>query len=253
MKSDSYDSVMNDPAAVRREVRMSSAQVSGLSKGELAMALAYEVEPLTGIPASEAEVDFRLVDGDDPTVCVYDLALRRRSSRANSSFSRFLPALVAAAVLALLSIAVDAVMMRSDLSSLGKELETRRALDAKIKGVLRAEKTALDEVSSLRSERKAFIAAQEKVSSLRSAWMSLLECIARSCAGDGVLTSLVSDSPFKAKIKATAVSPAAAAEITARLSESCSAAFWRVIPGSAVTGRDASTVVFECGVEYARD
>ena len=76
------DSVMDDPSAFRQQVRIAAVQVTGLRPDELAAALAYEVEPLSGIPAAEAELAYSPVVDPDPTVRVYDVAVRRRKNRA---------------------------------------------------------------------------------------------------------------------------------------------------------------------------
>ena len=47
-----------DANAFRQQVRMAAVQVTGLRQDELAMALAYEVEPFSGVPAGDAEVAY---------------------------------------------------------------------------------------------------------------------------------------------------------------------------------------------------
>ena len=71
------DSVMDDPSAFRQQVRMAAVQVTGLRPDELSTALAYEIEPFSGIPAAEAELAYSPVVDPDPTVSVYDVAVRR--------------------------------------------------------------------------------------------------------------------------------------------------------------------------------
>ena len=122
MKKDSVGSVMADPSAFRTEVRMASVQVSGLTRREIEMALAYEVEPISLIPASEAQVDFNQIEGDDPAVVRYSVAVRRRTKGKTISGKRPVKTLVALGFLILAFIAVDAVVLSRSISSLESSL-----------------------------------------------------------------------------------------------------------------------------------
>lgn len=250
MKDKVQHSVMDDPSAFRRQVRMSAVQTAGLARHEIEMALAYEVEPVSGIPASEAEVAFRLLATDDPTVCVYEVSVRRRSRGKTSSGGRAVRILAAAGIAVLCAVAVDAVLMFRSHSALGRELECRKRLDEGVRKVVRAERAARAAAERLRASRRAAAEAQGKAAAMRSAWHGILGEIASSCGGKAVLTEISSDAPFRARIKAVAVSPQAAADVMAALSSGAGGLKWRVVPGSTVAGADDATAVFECGVEY---
>lgn len=250
MKKDSVGSVMADPSAFRTEVRMASVQVSGLTRREIEMALAYEVEPISLIPASEAQVDFNQIEGDDPAVVRYSVAVRRRAKGKTISGKRPVKILVALGVLILAFIAVDAVVLSRSISSLESEKFRRAHLDAQIKAARREESSLRAETARLKAEREAVVASHNKVASLRSAWPKVLKSLASSCDGKAVVTSIESREPFKLKLYATAVSSAAAAEVTALFSSVAAKEGWRVIPGSTVSISEEATARFDCEVTY---
>lgn len=250
MKNKMHQSVMDDPSSFRRQVRMSSVQTAGLAKHEIEMALAYELEPVSGIPAAEAEVQYIVIADEDPSVCVYDVAVRRGGAGKVSTGKRTVKILSAVGVAILCAIIVDAAFTLRELSSLKKELVARRHLDEKVKSIVRAEKAARDEAQRIRISRKNAADAQEKAAKLRLAWHGILSQIASSCGGNAVVTEVSSKAPFSARMKATAVSPQAAADVMANLSAGANDKKWRVVPGSTVAGADDETAVFECEVAY---
>lgn len=250
MKKNGVESVMDDPMAFRTQVRMASVQVSGLSRGEIEMALAYEVEPVSLIPASEAEVDFKQVEGDDPSVAVYNVAVRKRIGKKAISGKRHIKVLSVIGVLILAFIAADAIILNRSLASLKSERLVRSRLDAKIKAARREESALRAETERLKAARAAAIAAQERVSSLRGAWLKVLGALASSCDGKAVVTALESKVPFKFKINATAVSASAATDVMASFSRSAAKEGWRVSPGSTVSGAEEAMAKFDCEVTH---
>lgn len=60
----------------RQRVRMPEVQVAGLSEAELQSALAYEVEPFSGIPSALAEIEYGNL-GTDPRGLTLSLTRRR--------------------------------------------------------------------------------------------------------------------------------------------------------------------------------
>ncbi|MBO7683387.1 MAG: hypothetical protein J6T51_01520 [Kiritimatiellae bacterium] len=243
-------SVADDPSAFRQRVRMAAVQVAGLRPDELEMALAYEVEPSSGIPASEAEISFRLLADDDPTVRVYEVAVRRRVAERADAGGRFLRPLAALGALVVLLVAVDAVRVARTISALSLDVATCERLDAKVKAVQREAKSARDEARALRAGREAAQAAREEVARMRSAWPRLLRSIAQACGDRAVLTSLVSDGSFRAKFSATTVSPRVAADVMVELSRAAAKVGWRVEPGSVAASERGSTTSFDCEVVH---
>ena len=241
-------SVMDDPTAFRQQVRMAAVQVAGLKPSELEMALAYEVEPSSGIPAAEAELEFRLLAGDDPTVRVYEVAVRRRRAKAATGGERFLKPLILFGAVVILGVAADAVHVLWETSQLSRDVALRERLDAKVKAVQREARCARDEAQAVRANREAAARAQEEVARLRFAWPRLLRSIAQSCGDRAVLTSLSSDGAFRAKFSATTVSPRTAADVMVELSKAAGDAGWRVVPGATATSERGTTTSFDCEI-----
>lgn len=250
MSRDAALSVMDDPTSFRQQVRMAAVQVTGLKTSELEMALAYEVEPSSGIPAAEAEIEFRLLADDDPTVRVYEVAMRRRKAKSATGGERFVKPLSILGVIVVLGVAVDAAYTLWTRSGLEREVAACERLDAKVKAVQREAKSARDEAQAVRARREAAMKAQDDVARLRSAWPRLLRSIAQSCGDRAVLTSLSSDGAFRVKFSATTVSPRSAADVMVELSKAAAKAGWRVVPGSTSTSEHGTTTSFDCEIFY---
>ena len=243
-------SVMDDPSAFRQQVRMAAVQVAGLKPSELEAALAYEVEPSSGIPAAEAEIGFRLLTDDDPTVRVYEVAVRRRKAQSAAGAERFVRPLMILGVVVLALVAVDAVVTLRTQSRLARDVAERERLDARIKAVQREARAAREEAQGVRAKREAAVKAQDDVARYRAAWPELLDAIAESCGGGAVLTSLESGGPFRVKMRATAVSPRAAADVMVSLAAAAGKKGWRVRPGATAVSARGTTTTFECEIEY---
>ena len=211
------DSVMDDPSAFRQQVRIAAVQVTGLRPDELAAALAYEVEPLSGIPAAEAELDYTPVVDADPTVRVYDVAVRRRKGRAGTGGSRFLLPLVILGILVLLVAGADFVRTSARLRALKKDVAAQGALQAQ-----------LDAVRS---------------------YAEILDTIASACGERAVLTSLGGDA-FAIRLSGVAVTADAAAETLVALTEAAAKQGWRVAPGPIAVRTPGLTAEFTCEVAH---
>ena len=242
--------VRDDPSAFRQQVRMAAVQVAGLKPSELEMALAYEVEPSSGIPAAEAEIAFRLLTDDDPTVRVYEVAIRRRIGKAASGGERCVRLLAIVGVVVIALVAVDAARVLWTQSRLSSDVALRLRLDAKVKAVQREAKDARDEARGVRARREAAAKAQDDVARFRAAWPELLEAIASSCGDRAVLTSLSSGGPFRVKMTATAVSPRAAADVMVALTAAAGKLGWRVSPGATASSASGTTTRFDCELVY---
>ena len=242
--------VMDDPSAFRQQVRMAAVHVVGLKPTELEMALAYEVEPSSGVPAAEAEIAFRLLTDEDPTVRVYEVAVRRRLAKSASGAERYVRPLTIVGVILVALVAVDATHALWTRSRLMRDVAERERLDAKIRAVQREAKSARDEAQKVRARREAAAKAQDDVARYRAAWPELLEAIAESCGEKAVLTSLSADGPFRVKMRATAVSPRAAADVMVALTAAAGKLKWRVTPGAAAASARGTTTTFDCEIAY---
>ena len=236
-----------DPAReeFRHEVRMAAVQVAGLGPGELAQALAYEVEPLSGIPAGEAEVVFEPVVDPDPTVRVYAVTVRRRTRRrgASGGLDRWLRPACVFAVLVLLATAGDFAWRSRRLSRLGKTCAERRPLQAELDGLESRARAARAAAAAIRSRREAAVKAQDEAAARRAAYTEVLSELARSCSGEVVLTALASgEEPCSLKVRGVGLSGEAAAGVMQEVSSEVEAKGWRLVPDEIGGGSGVSTV-----------
>jgi len=243
----------DDPEAFRQQVRMAAVQVAGLRPEELAQALAYEVEPFSGIPATEAEVGFKTIADPDPSVRVYDVAVRRRKRRGASSggLDRWLkPAVIFACVVGALMVA-DGIFLACRKSSLAKSVAERRPLQTQLDRMRREAKSTRDGAAAIRLRREAVIRAQDEAANLRMAHADLLEELAAAC-GERAVVSTVSpgEAARTLHVRAIGVSAEAAAEVMRLLTERASAKGWRVVPGTITASGTGATVTF--GLEVVR-
>jgi len=242
-----YSKLMDDAEAFRQQVRMAAVQVAGLKPDELAQALAYEVEPFSGIPAAEAEVVFKPIADPDPTVRVYDVAVKRCKRRGASSgaLDRCLkPAVVFACVVGALLVA-DGIFLACRKSSLAKTVAERRPLQAQLDQLRRDAKNARDAAAAIRAKREAAIRAQDEAADLRAAHADLLGELAAAFGERAVVTAVASGEDARTLgVKAIGVSAEAAAEVMRLLTVSASAKGWRVSPGTIAASGTGATVTF---------
>ena len=243
------DSVMDDPSAFRQQVRIAAVQVTGLRPDELAAALAYEVEPLSGIPAAEAELDYTPVVDADPTVRVYDVAVRRRKGRAGTGGSRFLLPLVILGIFVLLVAGADFVRTSARLRALKKDVAAQGALQAQLDAVRSRARSARNEASAHRARREAAARAQDEAAKARAAYAEILDTIASACGERAVLTSLGGDA-FAIRLSGVAVTADAAAETLVALTEAAAKQGWRVAPGPIAVRTPGLTAEFTCEVAH---
>jgi len=231
---------------------MAAVQVAGLRPEELAQALAYEVEPFSGIPAAEADVGFKTIADPDPSVRVYDVAVRRRKRRGASSggLDRWLkPAVVFACMLGTLLVA-DGIFLVCRKSSLAKSVVERRPLQTQLDRLRREAKSARDGASSIRSKREAAIRAQDEAADLRAAHADLLDCLAVACGERAVVSAVAPGEAARTlHVRAIGVSAEAAAEVMRLLTVHASVKGWRVVPGTITASGTGATVTF--GFEVA--
>ena len=232
-------------AEFRRQVRMAAVQVLGLGRDELAQALAYEVEPLSGIPAEEAEVDFQPVDDADQTVRVYEVTVRRRDARAaaKKGATRWLKVAFAAAALVLVALLVDALVMSGRLAAQRRAVAERRPLEARLESLRGELSAARNETSALRERRAAAARAQVDVADARSALAALLSDLSATCGARAVVTAVKKgDAPQTLVVTAVGESAEAAADVMRELARRAGARGQRLVPGVIAAGGSGTAV-----------
>ena len=239
------------PDVFRTEVRIAAAQVAGLGAAELSAALAYEVEPFSGVSAAEAELEYTEIPDADPTVRVFSVAVRRRrgarSLGALGDCSRWLkPAAVFAALVAV-ALAADAWWLHSRRAALTVEVAERLRLDSDVKAVLGRARECRVQTEKLRREREDAAAAQDEIARLRAAYPELFHAIADVLGNQAVVKSFArGETPFSLRLTAVAISPDAAARVMATLGRRAAECHWRLEPGEIEALGAGETVRFDC-------
>lgn len=231
---------------------MSSVQVLGLSPSELATALAYELEPASGISAANAEVEYRPMADPDESVRVFEVAVRASNGKAKSGdpFSRYVvPAIIFGAVLLGLVVA-DFCYLKSSQSSALRERSVRAPLDAQVKAAENDARAKRAEASRIRAAREAAILAQDAAAALRSSEADALRAIASACGSSAALTSVAAPEELVLEVSGTAVSAGAAADVMAALTEKASLVGWRFRPDTIKTHDSRMLAVFTGRLEH---
>ena len=239
-------------AEFKQRVRMAAVQVSGLSGDDLKMALAYEVEPFSGIPAVEAEVQFECVADADTAVRVYDVTITRKRKRGigGGAFGGLgglgqsaKPALIFAGIV-ILTIAVDFAYLSIARSRVKCELKEREPLQAEIDVIREAARKDRDATAQLRRDREARAAAQERCAELRAAYPEVFKAIARAFGGNATLKSFIGGG-FQLELNAFAVSEEAAIEAMTKLDGEARKCGWNFRPGVISAVNQGSSINFE--------
>ena len=239
-----------DSNVFRQQVRMAAVQVTGLRQDELAMALAYEVEPFSGVPAADAEVAYVPVADADPAVRVYDVTVTRKKKRSAGGCERFLaPALVIGAI-ALLLAAADFFFMQRKLYALRREVAVQTELEARLDAVRKPAAAARAEAQAMRERREAAARAQDDVARARASYAHLLKAVAAAYGERAVLTS-IEGGPSSVRIKGVAATASAAADVQVALTRAAAEHGWRLVPGQIVLRKPGLTAEFES--ELAHD
>lgn len=258
MKKLSPDQVLATVAAFRQRVNLPAAQVSGLSDAELASALAFEVEPFSGIPRAESRIAWKRVNAADAARAVFDVvqirtrdlveevAKAKKSKRnvlavtappesaagetvedlpwvpvkAGGGISLKLPLLGAlAALLALLAMGWHGMSLRTERRRLEAEVAVQLRLQGE-KNALESQLSALRrQIDGLRERRMEAERAQQNAEVLRSAWRVLLEAVPRACRDESVLKSVKATGAYSAQLTGLSLSTEAATRTFVRLSE----------------------------------
>jgi len=243
------ESVMDDPSAFRQQVRMAAVQVAGLRPDELSAALAYEVEPFSGVPAAEAELAYAPVVDADPSVRVYDVAVRRRRRRAAGGAERFVVPAIVVGALALVAAGIDFAFTSMRLSRLEKTVAEQVRLQVALDAVRAPAKAARAEAESIRTRRAAEARAQVEAAKARGAYADILEAIAEAFGARAVVTS-IDGGAFAVRVKGVAMTASAAADALVALTDAAAKRGWRLETGPIAVRTPGQTAEFECELKH---
>ncbi|MCR5415048.1 MAG: hypothetical protein K6F50_10035 [Kiritimatiellae bacterium] len=243
--------------AFRQRVRLPAVQAAALKPQELSLALAYELEPFSGVPAADAEVEWTEVADQDVSVRVYDVAVRpRRSSSSKSGAGKavatleglVLPACIASAAV-LLAVAVDFAVLRHRRAESEAAVAELTPATVEIRRIRAEAKKTRAEADAIASSRESSAAAQERVAELRRAHADLLAVLATVCGGRSVVKSLSHDpASGGVVIKAVAASTEESRRIREDLSGESAKRGWSIALGPISSGGDGRMSEFTCTI-----
>lgn len=236
----------------RQQVRMAAVQVDGLTPDELAQALAYEVEPFSGIPATEAEVTYKLLDDFDTTVRVYDVTVRRRKrhSATGDKLERLLRVVLVLAGVACVGLALDGILLVRRKAALANEVAARQPLQAQLDQLRREARAARDEAAAIRARREAAVRAQDEAAALRGAHAEILGELAAACHTRVLITSLApAEEEHALTVRALGVSAEAAAEVMRTLATHLAEKGWLLVPDEIKASGTGASVNFQFHVK----
>lgn len=250
-KSGNKNDVRNDPTAFRQQVRMAAVQVAGLRPEELTAALAYEVEPFSGIPADEAEVAYEPVEDADPSIRVYEVAVRRRTrgTGGRGGLERHLKPAVVVGCALLALVGIDFGVMAVRTARLEKVVARQGLLDAQVNGVRNAARQKREEIRAIREGRQAAERAQDAAARLRAAYAEMLSEIAAACETRAVVKS-IGGGARQIVLRAVGLSTAAAAETIENLSLRAAKCGWRLETGPIAVQGTGPMANFECVLSH---
>lgn len=253
--SGAKNDIWNDAKAFRQQVRLAAAQVAQLTESELEAALAYEVEPFSGIPASESETAWRELAESDKSLRAFEVVVRRKGKSRGAKkmgAGRSFPLLLFGALVAV-AVACDAGHLAYSASRMRKAIAAQRPLDAEI-AHLRANASAIrNETRTMKERRENYIAAQETLENRRAAYRDLMDAIAKVCGGRTVVKSFSGQKPFTVELEAVSTGAKACAEVLSELTRETQRSGWRVTPGHLETSAQGATTTFSCTITYGKD
>ena len=257
------EGVLASPACFRQRVVLPAAQVAGLSDAELKAALAFEVEPFSGIPAAACEMAWRAVEEPDagrrafdvvqirPADLAAEVARARAGGRRVSAvtavpdaargerledlpriavkrrgFAASHPAVLWAAACALLAggLAWDGLGLHGDVKALRRDVAVRRGLQAEKE---RLESRAGDlrrQADDIRRRRAEERRAQARAAVVRASLRELLEAVPKACRDESVVRGLrAGEEPAGIVLSGVALSAEAATRTVARLTDELAA------------------------------
>lgn len=256
---DPTEGVFASPACFRQRVVLPAVQVAGLSEDELKAALAFEVEPFSGIPAAACEMAWRAVEEPDPGRRAFEVVQIRSSDLASEvararaggrrvtavtavpddargerledlprvpvkgrGLVRAHPVLLWAAACVLLAcgLAWDGLRIQGEVKSLRRDVAGRRGLQAEKE---RLESRAGDlrrQTEDLLRRRADERRAQVRAEVLRAAARELLESVPKACRDESVVRGIRAGAePSELVLSGVALSAEAATRTVARITE----------------------------------
>lgn len=249
--------IFENPKAFRQQVRLAAQQVAALGDGELAGALAYELEPFSKIPAADADVAWRETPESNSAVKVYDVAVMprraKKSPRLLGDDARRLDFIVAAvAILAIALVGADCWMLSSRLESARRDAALRIPLDEELRRLDACANALREELAALRARRETEETAQRRVDALRSAIPDVLGAIASECGGRIVVKEISTAAPYEITLVGVAATVESAADMMARLGDAVAAKGWRLAPGAIASNESRTMVDFSCRISFAQ-
>ena len=239
--------IENDPAAFRTRVRMAAVQVAGLTPAELSAALAYEVEPFSGIPAADAEIAFVPAVDPDPAVRLFEVTVRRRPKAGiGGSAGRWLRTATVFALAVFAAIGFDWYFVSREVRSLAAEASFRQRLDNELKALRGRTRDLRGQAEKIRAERERGLAAQAECAAAREFHLGLFSALGSAFGSRAVLKSFDSDGkPYTLRFTAVAVNALAAGEVMAALGNFAAGKNLSFAPGPIRAVEHAVTVEFE--------
>lgn len=252
MNKKDKERIWDDPKAFHQQVRLAAVQVAGLSPDELAVALAYEVEPFSAIPAKDAELVFRPVDDPDASVRVFDVAVVRRQQKSGDSFLLNIALGIAGMVaIALLVLAWrDYESIKSEEARLAAEATRRAAFAGELAALQKAVDKNRNETKAHRDNRVAVTRGRQNTEVLRDVYKTLLATISEAFGNDAVLKRIKCPKPYSAEITAMSLNTKAASATLVRLSGALVPMGWTIEPGPLVSNESEGTVGYSCTVTF---
>ncbi|MBO5642908.1 MAG: hypothetical protein J6S51_02765 [Kiritimatiellae bacterium] len=235
----------------RQRVSMAALQVDGLSKSEIASALAYEVEPFSGIAGSQAEVSFETVLSDDPSVRIFDVTVTRKSkSSKNFDAKKLIKIASILSALLVVVIGADFFLLSRKIKTLSSSIEVRRPIDAKLRSLESKISNNNAEASRLEASCKAVESARASIAAKRKAYSALMEEVASGCAGQMVVKAFNSNGPFSVELEGSSMSVESCTASMLSLTRAACHAQWKASPGRMNADHTGSVISFSCAFLY---
>lgn len=264
MKDESKTSgVLATPACFRQRVNLPAAQVAGLAEAELATALAFEIEPFSGVPRAEGELAWRACPDPDAARRVFDVVQIRRTDlaaavdqarregrrvtaitavpdEARGERAEDLPCIPvrgkgvlkthpyllwsAVCLLAAGFFAAEGVRLAAEVGRLRRDVAERRGLQSE-KESLEAKAAGLRrQAAEIRGRRAEEAKAQARAGMLRAAGRILLEAVPGACGDDSVVRAIgPGEDVFDLRLSGVSLSPETATRTVSRLTAALAA------------------------------
>jgi len=246
------DEIWENPKAFRQQVTLARVQVEALGEEDLASALAYEVEPFSGIVASQAEVAWRVVeDAGGKDVVAFDVAVARQWKSTSKGKKARSVWMWLGAVMALLAVGADWACLKHEAAVLREAVAEQEPLDAQIRQIRDNAAKVRQSARQLKGSREKLAEAQDDIEAMRSAYPKLMDAIASACRGRTVVKSFTSTGPFEVEMNAVAASAQSCSDVMAALSRIAPEKGWKLAAGEIASSEQGTTAKFSCKLAFA--